>query len=259
MPGMILTLTKTLGVINSEGKAVDPDVDRLIKSLYSQFDALFAQVIGHLDQPLYAKNSKEEWLVRVKETGIGDLIAHAYKEKTESDIGFIHGGGIRDNLPAGDITYKDLVKVQPFGNWISKVEIKGEDLMNVLEMAVSKYPSSGPFPSVAGVTFTLNTTIPSPVKVDDKGCFDKVEGERRVSDVKVNGEPLDLDKSYTMGVAEYYAIKYGDGFTMFKNAKIISAQVTIDSDLIIEYFKNHPSVDKRFYNENGMGNITLIK
>lgn len=259
MPGMNLKITRTLGVINSEGKAVDPDVDRLIKSLYHQFDGLFSQKVGHLSKPLYAKNANEDWLVRSKETGIGDLIAEAYREKTESDIGFIHGGGIRDNLPAGDITYKDLLKVQPFGNWISKIEIKGADLLDVLEMSVSKYPSDGPFPSLSGVTFTLDATIPSPVKVDDKGCFAGVDGERRVKDVKVNGEPVDLEKSYTMGICEYYALEYGDGFSMFKKANVLSAEVTVDNELFIEYFKNHKNIDDRFYNDNGLENITIKK
>lgn len=258
-PGMKLKLNKTLGVVNADGKSVDPDVDRLVNSLTEEFEGIFNQKVAHTDKMMRVKDDNEEWIVRSQETGLGDLIADAYRESTESEIGFIHGSGVRDNLPAGDVTYRDLINVQPFGNWISKIEIRGSTLMEVLEKSLFKYPEAGQYPQLSGVTLTFDPSVPTPVRVDGKGNFIKLEGAPRVTDVKVNGEPLDPDRTYTMAVCEFHAGLYGDGFTMYKDANILQRHYASDSDILIEYFKKHKPINPKFYEEYGLGNITVKK
>lgn len=53
--------------------------------------------------------------VRNAETNLGDLCADAYRILLGADIAFVNGGGVRDNIKVGDITYGDIIKVHPFG------------------------------------------------------------------------------------------------------------------------------------------------
>ena len=98
---------------------------------------------------------------------------------------------------------------------------------------------SGGFLQVSGIKFTIDTSIPSSVKKDDKGLFVAVEGERRVKDVFVeeNGEwvPIDPEKTYTVACHNYLLQDMGDGYTMFTDNVYILDKVLIDNQVIINY------------------------
>ena len=52
-----------------------------------------------------------------------------------ADIGVVNGGGIRADLPEGDITYADMLAVHPFGNTLCVVKATGQEIMDLLETA----------------------------------------------------------------------------------------------------------------------------
>ena len=79
------------------------------------------------------------------------------------------------------------------------VEATGQQILDALEFGsrnVGKGENGG-FLQVAGLTYNINTYLESTVEENDKGEFVKVAGKYRVFDVKVNGETLDLAKTYT--------------------------------------------------------------
>ena len=65
---------------------------------------------------------------------------------------------------------------------------------------------------------------------NDKGEFVKVAGDYRVCNVQVLDkktglyQPLDLKKTYTLGGIDYTITYCGDGFTMFKDSKVLKAE-----------------------------------
>jgi len=98
------------------------------------------------------------------------------------DIAFVNGGGVRDNIKVGDITYGDIIKVHPFGNEACLVEVTGQQIKDALELGSAAYPGeSGGFLQVSGLTYTINADIPSSVVKNDKSEFVKVDGAYRVS------------------------------------------------------------------------------
>ena len=119
-------------------------------------------------------------------------------------------------------------------------------LLDMLEMGVMNYPEeNGSFPSMSGVTFSLNTAIPTSVKTDENGFFTSVDGEYRVYGVKVldkeSGEyrDLDLNKKYVLAGFDFHLRSLGDGMAMFKDAKLTQAEGTLDIELLENYIADH--------------------
>ena len=122
----------------------------------------------------------------------------------------------------------------------------GQTILDMLELGASKYPKeNGGFLSVSGLKYTIMAGVPSSVKLTDKGEFVKVEGKYRVTNVQVldgktnEYEPLDLNKIYTLGGIDYTIVYGGDGFSMFKDVKVITpadAKMT-DSKVVLAYIE----------------------
>ena len=57
-----------------------------------------------------------------------------------ADIGLVNGGGIRANIEPGDVTYGNLIDVQPFNNQLAYVDTLGQNILDALEVGASKLP-----------------------------------------------------------------------------------------------------------------------
>ncbi len=225
-------------LVPTEGLEADADAAAFIDSVTARFKALTDEVVAKTEVNLTILNADGTRAVRSKETNLGDLCADAYKTILEADVAFVNGGGVRDNLPLGDITYGDIIKVHPFGNMACLVEVTGQQILDALEMGYSQLPGeTGGFLQVAGLTCTVNTAIPSSVVKNDKGEFVKIEGQRRVSDVMVGGEPIDPAKTYKLASHNYMLKLAGDGYTMFGKDKvsILRDEIMVDNQVLISY------------------------
>ncbi len=213
----------------------DPEIEEEIKLINNKFSDTLKTVVAQNDYSLVATIDDVD-IVRLQETNIGNLIVDAYRELLDSDIAFTNGGGIRANLEKGSITYQDIIDLHPFGNDIILVEMTGQDILDALEMGAREYPFPNPsFLQVSGMTYEIDWSVPSSVILDSQNSFIAVRGDYRVKNVKVNGEPLVLDKKYTVASHDYMLKSYGDGMTMFKNIKILKDNFMVDSDLLIKY------------------------
>ncbi len=94
-------------------------------------------------------------------------------------------------IEAGDITYKNVLKVQPFGNTLVYVDMKGSEVEPYLAAVANMKVDSGAYAQFANVSLVA----------DGKG----------VSDVKIKGEPLQADKTYRMATLNFNALG-GDGY-----------------------------------------------
>ena len=138
-------------------------------------------------------------------------------------------------------------------------EITGQAFLDALEFGVSKLPSaSGKFPQVSGCTYDVDTTFNSTVESDSDGMFIKVAGKRRVSNVKINGKPLDLTAKYNLSASDY--ILYGgDGYTMFSEFPVVNESVYADSDALGYYIKNNLNGEIPSKYEELQGRINIDK
>lgn len=260
LPGMQLVIPGKSSV-NEAGKAVDYDTDQYVKAIQAQFNETLKAVIGHTDVELTVNNlSTGERAVRSAETNLGDLTADAYRYVLGADIGLSNGGGIRASIKAGNITYNDTLTVFPFGNMGCVVEVSGQKIKDALEMASKNAPEeSGGFLQVSGLTYTIDTSVPSGVQLDDKGNFVKVNGPYRVTDIMVGGQPIDLNKTYTVASHNYMLKSAGDGMTMFENSNVIRDEVMTDVDLLSSYIRTNlgGNVGSDYANPAGQGRIVI--
>ena len=175
-------------------------------------------------------------IVRTAETNLGDLCADAYRDQSGADVAIVNGGGVRETIKAGNITLNDILLVHPYGNAMCVVEVTGQKILDALEYACKDVPSEfGGFLQVSGMTFEIHTYSPSSVKMDEKKMFVSVDGEYRVKNVMVGGEPLDLEKTYTLASHNYKLRNNGDGNTVFDDCPMLQEDVKLDNQVLIDY------------------------
>ena len=228
----------------------DEAVTAFIEDIKAQYESLVNTVVAHTEVELSITDENGVRAVRNRETAIGDLCADAYRAVADTDIAFVNGGGIRATIKKGDITTANMISVHPYGNALCSCYATGAEILDALEHSVVNTAAtaasdgkavgeSSGFLQVSGIKFTVDTSIPSSVKKDDKGLFVAVEGERRVKDVFVeeNGEwvPIDPEKTYTVACHNYLLQDMGDGYTMFTDNVYILDKVLIDNQVIINY------------------------
>ena len=203
-------------------------------------------------------------IIRKKETNLGDLCADAYRDQAGgTDIAFVNGGGIRAEIRAGDVTMNDILSVHPFGNMLTVIEVTGRQVLDALEWSVYSLPGEfGGFLQVSGITFEYDDSIPSPVVKDDREMFDHVDdtAERRVRSVMVGGEPLDPAKTYTLASYGYHLLDNGDGYTMYRGAKVLQESVKLDNQVLIDYITQTLGgvVGEGYDNPYGQGRIVSV-
>lgn len=233
-----------------------------IAGINEQYNELAGTVVARTDVELTVNDPETgERAVRNSETNLGDLCADAYRAMTGADIGLINGGGVRANIAAGDITYGNIIDVQPFGNSLCVVEATGQQILDCLEMGAVHAPEeNGGFMQVSGLSYTVNTYIPSSVTTDENGNFTGVDGEYRVKNVLVNGEPLDLEKVYTVASHNYLLLNGGDGMSMFKDCNMIAKETALDNQALIDYITEDlgGTVGEEYSDPRGSGRIAVV-
>ena len=283
--GVVNVQSGLVNALTEEEKALQSynDVYEMVQDIEDKYAYLFV-VEGTADNDLIIYDPlTEDRLIRVAETNLGDFLADAYRLVYNNDIGMINGGSIRANVDEGDINYMDIISVFPWNTDYSVVEVSGQVILDCLEMGAHLYPEEcGGFMQVSGLTYKIDSTIPSSVQVNSDGEFVSVDGEYRVKDVMVGDEPLDLEKTYRLGINTYYSKEYGDGMTMFKDSKFIfpaedavesaeeestetadAAEIptepVIDHDVVIAYLEMLGGATGEEYADlYGQGRITVI-
>ncbi len=247
---------------------LDTDVTKAVAEATETLNAKLAEVVAKTDVELtindpvaVTEEGKPVRIIRNAETNLGDLCADAYRYVSGADIAFVNGGGIRVSIKEGDITLNDILKVHPFGNALCVCEATGQQILDALEFGAKDVPGEfGGFLQVSGLTYEIHTSVPSSVKLDDKGLFTGVEGEYRVKNVMVGGEPLDLEKIYTLASHNYMLQGQGDGYTIFEDNVYTQESVMLDNQVLITYITEGLGgvVGAEYANPYGQGRIVAV-
>ncbi|MBQ6431279.1 MAG: 5'-nucleotidase C-terminal domain-containing protein [Oscillospiraceae bacterium] len=253
-------------VVADETAPFDATVAEAVAKIKGEIDEISNTVVAKTEVALTTKDPETgNRAVRNAETNLGDLCADAYRDLLKTDIAFVNGGGVRADLAIGDVTYGDIIKVHPFGNMACAIEVTGEQIWEALELGAAAYPGeSGGFLQVSGIEYTINQAIPSPVIKDETGMFAglKPGASHRVVDVKIGGEPLDPEKTYTLGGHNYMLKQCGDGYAMFKGCKVLQDEIAVDNEVLIRYIRDTlggvVSADSIYANLRGEGRIKVI-
>lgn len=212
----------------SQAMAPNPTVGDLIKKWEAVIGPKTNEVVGKLATALTRTNTD------AGESVLGDLIADEQRQATKADIAFMNGGGIRENIEAGDVTWGQLFAVQPFNNMLYTVKMTGQQVVDFLENAVDiQYKNVNNLPGghgpmqVSGLSYTWDYSKPFGQRVD-------------VASVKLDGGvAIDLAKEYTVAMNEFM-VTGGDDLVVMKSIPSDKKTYTGISDLdsLVEFFKS---------------------
>ena len=240
----------------------DAGVLTFIKGIEDQFNAELSTVVGSTSVDLIANDpATKERIVRCSETNLGDFCADAYRIVLDADIGFSNAGGIRKNLKAGDISIGNILSVYPFADDTCVISATGQQILDALELSASGYPEElGAFLQVSGISYTLDASVPTSVKLNDKEEFVSVEGTRRVKDVQVGGSPIDPAKTYAIAGSTHTLQEGGGGYSMFEKCTALKEGTMKDYETLKEYLQTSlkGTVGSDYSDPKGQGRITIL-
>lgn len=191
--------------------AENPQMLSLLTPFQNKGKAQLEVKIGSVNGLLEGDRSK----VRFVQTNMGRVILAAQIARTGADFGVMSGGGIRDSIEAGDITYKSVLKVQPFGNIVVYADMSGKEVVDYLTAVAQMKPDSGAYPQFANVSF--------------------VAKEGKLTDLKIKGEPVDPAKTYRMATLSFNATG-GDGYPRIDNKPGYVNTGFIDAEVLKSLF-----------------------
>ncbi|MEG1902534.1 MAG: bifunctional UDP-sugar hydrolase/5'-nucleotidase [Clostridium sp.] len=240
----------------------DTETENYIKNIQAQYNELLNKKVAVTANALTVNDpATGARIIRNAETNLGNLCADAYRAAGKTDIALVNGGGIRADLPAGDITYGDILSVFPYGNGLCTIEATGQELLDALEHGVRLMPEeNGGFLQVSGLTYEIDDSVPSSVKTDDNNMFLSADGPRRVKNVKVGRHPINPEQSYTVTSHSFLIKNSGDGYTMFADHKLLQDEFTEDYTALIEYLMDGYTANSKLYTKPyGEGRIIADK
>ena len=206
---------------SKEKIADDKGMINLLKPFKENGDKTLLIKVGETEEKLMGDRD----VVRTRETNLGNLIAEAYRSKFDADLGLTNSGGVRDSIPAGDISYESVLTVLPFSNDIVTVEMKGSELKpylsSVLDQAV---PGNGGFPQFAGL----------------EAIYSKKT--KKFSKLVVANKPFDPNKTYKIALSSFL-VGGGDKYPNIKNLNL-KTYGYMDAALFREYLETHKLIRK---------------
>ncbi|WP_336281871.1 bifunctional UDP-sugar hydrolase/5'-nucleotidase UshA [Cronobacter dublinensis] len=204
----------------------NPQMLSLLTPFQKKGQAQLMVKIGSVNGRLEGDRSK----VRFVQTSMGHLILNAQIARTGADFAVMSGGGIRDSIEGGDITYKDVLKVQPFGNTLVYVDMTGKEVVEYLTAVAQKKPDSGAYPQFANVSFTASGGA--------------------LNDLKIKGEPVDPAKTYRMATLSFNATG-GDGYPAIDKKPGYVNTGFVDAEVLKQYIQQSSPLDVNTFEPKG--------
>ena len=252
---------KTELVASVQGR--DEKITALIQDIKDRFESTITQHLSYTSFDLRAMDENGIWSIRNAENALCNLVTDSYLASTaetktgKADIALLNAGSVRTNITAGEIIFNDALSVLPYYNNLCIVEISGQAILDALEHGVRLMPGPfGGFLHASGLVYTVDTRIPSPVKVDEPNTLKEFVGERRVRDVKINGEDLDPEKIYRVVGTDFMLLEGGDG-NVFRGAKVIEPPYMIISAALAHYLSKFDTLPEHY--RKIQGRITVIQ
>ncbi|MPY26252.1 bifunctional UDP-sugar hydrolase/5'-nucleotidase [Shewanella psychropiezotolerans] len=220
------------------GEAITPDatVLEIMQQYQNSGQEELLEVIGTTD----GKLEGERAVVRTQQTNLGRLIAEAQRTKVGADFAVMNSGGVRASIEAGEITYKDVLTVQPFGNSITKSTMTGAEITEYLNTVATVdigETGSGAYPQLVGIKMDVDCEAKT-VAIND-----------------INGKGYAADASYSFTVPSFNAAG-GDGYpvltpvmTGYVDAEVMYTFIKDIGDILVADFAPVAS-DIQFLNSN---------
>lgn len=214
-------------------------VDQIVSDAVATADELGTEVVAETsgDIPFARAVNSDGSENRSAASTIGELVADAQlwairENQPEVDFAITNSGGLRADLPLGELTFRDLGDVQPFANTLVNVELTGEQVHQLFE---EQWRPDGSFSKHAqseGVRYTFDPEAPE---------------NERILQVTIDGEIVDPEGSYYVGMNSYMAA--GGGVEVpLESANAVDTGMN-DLEAFVDYAREQevlePSLDRR--------------
>lgn len=177
--------------------ACDSEVMAIVQKYKDQLSTTLNKKLGTTDTVLTRDQDASPW----GESYLGNWVCDVIRSRVNADVAFQNNGGIRCDIPAGDITYSTIYTLMPFDNTICTVDMTKAQIMKVLEQAFADTTGKGI--QMSGLKVYYNPNNPS--------------GSRVVNITREDGTTIkETDKLHV--AACDFMITGGDGFTGFVDA-----------------------------------------
>ena len=195
------------GAFIQEEITKDPELYNTLLTYQEKGQQELGVVIGSTDGVLDGERAN----VRNKQTNLGRLITTATAEKLGTDFGIVNSGGVRASIAAGDISYRDVLTVHPFGNTVNKATMSGSELAAYLGQVATKTINTGGYAQFGGINMAVDCQAIS------------------VTITSVGGKAFDPAASYSFSIPSFSAAG-GDGYPKIDtiNAGLVDAGVLKD-------------------------------
>lgn len=187
-----MTLKDESGVRQPVGEkiAADEEVMALLQPFQEKGSEALKDVIGETSGTFW-RNDGDRW---VYPSPLGRFITQAFLEGTRADIAITNDGGIRDSLPTGEITLKNLLQVMPFGNTLVAKPFTGKELVAYFE-TIELLPTNVGEIHYSGMTILDTVNAERLSRQYPHGTIDPR--------ILIGGQPLRMDKTYRLTTTNY--------------------------------------------------------
>ena len=206
--------------------AQDPELLEFLRPFQEQGQAQLEVKIAETNGKLEGDRN----VVRFQQTNLGRLIATSHMERAKADFAVMNSGGVRDSIEAGEVTYKDVLTVQPFANILTYTDMTGAEVLDYLNVVATKPIDSGAYAQFAGISMTVENG--------------------KVSNVFIGGKQLRLDETYRFTVPSFNAAG-GDGYPKLTGHPGYVNTGFVDAEVLKEYLEANSPVDVNAYAPSG--------
>jgi 2',3'-cyclic-nucleotide 2'-phosphodiesterase (5'-nucleotidase family) len=159
-----------------------------------------------------------------KESSIGNFVCNAMMDATGADIAFQNSAGIKADILKGEITYRNIYKVDAFGNYLVTMDMTGSQVIKACETSVLGYHAIF---QVGGLEMTYDTKKPV---------------WHRVVSVNVGGQPIDTAKAYKV-VTNNFLGAGGGNYKIFQEGTNRADTYIQLRQAMSEYVKKRSPID----------------
>ncbi|PTP96759.1 bifunctional UDP-sugar hydrolase/5'-nucleotidase UshA [Vibrio splendidus] len=200
--------------------------DATVKSILYPYQQQGQDLLDVIISKTDAKLEGDRNVVRAEQTNLGHLLGEAYRtyDLVNADFGVMNSGGVRDSIAAGDIAYRDVLTVQPFGNFVTKATMTGAQVKAYLDVVATKTAGSGAYAQLDNISLTVDCDL-SDVTIRE-----------------INNKTFSLTDTYTFSVISFSAAG-GDDYPVID---VESTQLT-DAAVLREFFVKNPDVTAANY------------
>ncbi len=208
----------------------DPIVASLIAEIEARQDPIKRQLVGSTPVKLGGESDNIWEDVRLGELNLGRVLTDSYRFVTGADIAIENAGGVRAQIPAGDISKGQVIDVLPFGNYLVTKEISGQDIRDILESSIeigianqmAKDRNDNAWPSDSGSYLQWSG-------IQAQYDLSKDFGER-VFSAKIAGLDLDNKQLYRLACNSY--LSTSDKYPALQAAAVINDYPACDESFI---------------------------